>query len=241
MIQSQKSLSIIIPCFNEAKTINELLRRLGGVDFGNRKVQIIVVDDGSTDGSSELVGEMTGPYPIILIHHPKNLGKGRAVLSGLAVAEGEYTIIQDADLEYNPADIPKLLKTAEESNLVAVYGSRNLQKNRPASSIFYLGGWVMTLAGNLIYKINLTDQCTCYKLVKTEILKKLELYSPGFQLDTEMTIKLARLNYDIKEVPISYKARSREEGKKINFIDAIKIFITILQNRFWLPKDFKKK
>lgn len=237
MDKYKKSLSIIIPCYNEAKTLKELFYRLSQANFGEWEVQVIVVDDGSTDNSVNLVPKNIGNYQIELIRHIKNQGKGSAVRSGLAITKGDYTIIQDADLEYNPKEIINLLNEAEKGDLVAVYGSRNLQKNRSASSVYYLGGWFMTIAGNVIYKTNLTDQCTCYKLVKTDILKDLELYSKGFQLDTEITIKLARLNYPIKEVSISYNPRSKNEGKKIGLLDAIMIFLTILKNSIWLPTD----
>ena len=226
-----KKLSIIIPSYNEAATLPEIISRVEAVDLGVAK-EIIIVDDGSSDGTEKLLANYVDKYKII--RHENNQGKGAAVRSGIAVATGDYIVIQDADLEYDPEDIKKMVVAANEGAEV-IYGSRRLglvrKKNVKAGWLYYIGGVMLTTVANLLYGINITDEPTGYKMVKKEVLAKLNLKCEGFEFCPEITAKIARLKIPIKEVPISYQPRSKMQGKKIKFKDAIIAVWTLLKYR----------
>jgi len=226
-------LSIIIPVFNEAQTIEELLAKVQGVDLGVEK-EIIVVDDYSSDGTREILKKYEDKY--IVLRHEKNHGKGWAIRTGLEKVSGDWVVIQDADLEYDPADLKLLIEKIKEPGVLVVYGSRRLRhsyfKRRHSGHIFALGGIFLTWVTNLLYGINITDEPTCYKMFKTELLKSLNLECERFEFCPEVTAKVAKRKIPIYEVPISYWPRHKDEGKKIGWRDALEAIATLLKYRF---------
>ncbi len=228
-----KKLSVIIPVYNERKTIVEILRKVENVnlqDLGFEK-EIIIVDDGSTDGTREILKKLTNKYKIIF--HAKNKGKGSAIKSGLRKATGDYVIIQDADLEYDPNDYKNLLECAIKNKAQVVYGSRALNpKNRYSHFIYYLGGKFLSLLTSFFYGVKITDEATGYKLFKTDLLKKIPIQSEGFDFCPEITAKILKQKIKIFEVPINYYPRKKEEGKKIRISDGIKAAFILIKLRF---------
>ncbi len=226
-------LSIIIPVFNEVATIEQLLDRVENVDLGVAK-EIIIIDDYSSDGTREILKKYEDKY--IVIYHEKNSGKGRAIRTGLARASGEWVVIQDADLEYDPADLKKLFEKMKEPGVAAVYGSRRLHHNyfreRHSGHIWSAGGIFLTWLANLLYGIKITDEPTCYKMVKTELLRELDLQCERFEFCPEVTAKIAKRKIAIHEVSINYYPRHKNEGKKIKFIDGLEAILTLIKYRF---------
>lgn len=219
-------ISVIVPAYNEEKTIKKTLTRV----FKQKDVgEVIVVDDGSSDGTRRILSRIKSPL-LKLIFHEKNQGKGAAVRRGLANASGDYVLIQDADLEYDPGEYHKLFVKAAKN--VVVYGSRLLVKSPHAYNRTYWGNVLVTTFCNLLFATNLTDSYTCYKLMPIKIAKALNLVSNGFELEAEITGKVAKRNIPIIEVPISYKPRKYEEGKKIKAKDAVIGILTFLRIRF---------
>ena len=209
-------LSIIIPCYNEALTIKEVLQNVENADIGQYEKEIIVVDDGSTDNTKEILKDNN--IPAILVYHDKNYGKGRAIYSGLEKATGNYVIIQDADLEYNPIEYKKLLEKISE-NIPVIYGMRSYKQGY----IHYrIGAYLVTLTMNILYGTKIHDSYTCYKLIKTDLFKSLNLQSDGFEIEAEITAKLLNKKINIFEVPIEYHPRKFSDGKKIRAVDALK-------------------
>ncbi|HOZ36480.1 MAG TPA: glycosyltransferase family 2 protein [bacterium] len=227
-------LSIIIPCYNERETIEPILTAVRAVDLGYVQKEIIIIDDGSIDGTREILKGYEHQDNIIIIYHEKNEGKGMAIRNGLKRASGEIIIIQDADLEYDPNDYPKLIGPIIRKEAKVVYGSRQLNpKNRKHSGwSYYLGGIVVTCITNFLFGTKLTDEPTCYKVFDTETIKKINLRCQRFEFCPEVTAKLAKNKIGIKEVPISYKPRNKASGKKINFRDGIEAIWTLIKYRF---------
>jgi len=192
--------------------------------------EIIVIDNLSTDGTRELL-ETLGDPEIRVVLQSKNLGKGTSVKLGFAMAKGEWVIIQDADLEYEPSDILRLLEHAEKTGEVAVFGSRLLAGNPQGMLAFYIGRVVLNLIFRLLFGAKTTDVATCYKLVRSDIAKRLRLRCSGFDLDFELASALRRLGYNIVEVPITYRPRTIAEGKKIRPMDGVKAIATMLRVR----------
>lgn len=224
-----KKLSIIIPVYNEIGTLEKILKKIEEIYIPVEK-EIILIDDGSTDGTRELMRNFTDKYKIIF--HEKNLGKGGAVHSGIKAATGDYIIIQDADLEYDPNDYIKLLEEAEKGKYKAVYGSRNLMSNPRFKKSYYYGGKMITFFANLLYGAKLTDVNTCYKMINTEVARSLNLEQTNFSFCEEVTAKLIKNKYEIKEVPINYYPRKFDDGKKIRATDGIRAIVTLLKYRF---------
>jgi glycosyltransferase involved in cell wall biosynthesis len=229
-------LSIIIPVFNEAATLEILLKRITAVALPIER-EIIIVDDCSTDGTSDLVKTLATRYGLIASFHEKNQGKGTAVRTGLAKATGDIVLIQDGDLEYDPADYPKLIAPIVAGKTRVVYGSRIKGKNRMSYLRYYLGGRFLSLIANCIYHIHITDEPTCYKVFDATLLKGLDLEATGFEFCPEVTAKVSRMGEQIVEVPISYEPRSIEEGKKIGFKDGLIAVWTLLRFARWEPSD----
>jgi glycosyltransferase involved in cell wall biosynthesis len=225
----QKTLSILIPVYNEKATVLELLRRVEAVPLPVAK-QIVIVDDGSTDGTREILQGLGGRAVVVL--HERNRGKGAALRTALTRATGEIVIIQDADLEYDPADYPGLLVPILDGRADAVYGSRFL--GGPHRVLFfwhYFGNMVFTLITNVLYNINLTDMGTCYKVFLTEKIKAIPLRSERFGIEAEITAKICKRRLRIYEVPISYSGRTYEEGKKITWKDGFSYLLCLLRYR----------
>lgn len=224
-----KTLSILIPVYNEKATILELLRRIEAVPIPLEK-EIVVVDDGSDDGTRELLAGLGGRAKVIL--HERNRGKGAALRTALAQATGEFVVVQDADLEYDPADYPALLRPLLDGRADAVYGSRFL--GGPHRVLFfwnYAANKFFTLLTNVLYNINLTDMGTCYKLFVTEKLKALPLASERFGIEAELTAKICKARFRLYETPISYSGRTYEEGKKITWKDGFSYLWCLLRYR----------
>ena len=221
-------LSVIMPAYNERDTILTALERVKAVEI---EKEIIVVDNCSTDGTRELLQQIDDD-DIRIIFQPENYGKGTSIRTAIPHCTGDYAIIQDADLEYDPQDWHILVDLALEKDLDAVYGSRVLGGPKAIYTHFYWGVSFLTFLTNLLLRANLTDVATACKMVRTSVLKELKLTCAGFDLDFELTNKLCKNGYQIVEVPISYEPRSFEEGKKIRAKDGLKALFTILRD--WL-------
>lgn len=229
-----KLLTVIIPVYNESKTITKILDKVIKTKISK---QIIVVDDCSTDNSQKKILNFKSKIYKIIIHK-KNLGKGAAIQSAQKFIKGKYTIIQDADLEYNPNDYFKILKRINHKSIIAVYGSRVLGKKRyklknftSLSRIFF--NHILTLLSNIINNQTLTDAHTCYKLFESKIFKRIKLNENGFAFCPEITTKISNLNVKIFEVPISYKGRSYDEGKKISYKDGMEAVYALFKYKFF--------
>jgi len=222
--------SIIIPCYNEIATIKNILLKVANSPIEN--MEIIVVDDGSTDGCKELLEGELKEYLDILICHEQNQGKGAALRSGIKNATGEYIIIQDADLEYDPQEYPKLLKPILDNKADVVYGSRFLggQSHRVLFFWHSVGNHFLTLLCNIFSDLNLTDMETCYKVFRKEIIQGITINENRFGFEPEITLKISRIsNIRIYEVGISYSGRTYAEGKKISWRDGIRALYCILK------------
>jgi len=222
-------LSIIMPMFNEAKTLPLILAKIQQVPI---KKEIIMVDDGSTDGTKRLLRELERQDNIRVIYQNQNRGKGAAIRTAIPLVTGEVTIIQDADLEYDPNDYLKLIEPIKTNNTKVVYGSRFLNKQNKHSYLrYYLGGLTLSLLTNLLYFQKLTDEPTCYKVFDSQLLKSLNLKCRKFEFCPEVTAKVAKRGIMIREIPISYYPRSIAEGKKIRWRDGLKAIWTLIKYR----------
>lgn len=219
--------SIIIPAYNEEKTIEEVVKRVKKLKI---KKEIIVVDDGSTDNSYKIIKKIKG---IKIIRNKPNRGKGAAIRYALDYVTGDIVIIQDADLELNPEEIPKIIQPIMTGKAKVVYGSRELYKHKRRLSIFLIGGRFVTFIANLLYpNLNITDESTGFKCFKTQILKSCNLTSNRFGFCPEVTSILARRKIKIYEIPVYATARTKKEGKKLKWTDGIKAVWILLKNRF---------
>lgn len=220
-------LSIITPVYNERRTIDELVRRVEKVDFKDIKKELILVDDGSSDGTRDILRKFQKRHKVFF--HRKNLGKGAAIQTGLAAAHGDIIVIQDADLEYDPNDLKALVKEIKKGEHQLVYGSRVLGKKRKnySSFIFHIGGNLVTWWTNFLFGTHLTDEATCYKMFTRRVLDKITIESKRFEFCPELTGKAVKAGYKIKEVPVSYHPRSAKEGKKIKIRDGLEALWTL--------------
>ncbi len=223
-------LSVIIPCYNERGTIREIVAAVKAVNLAD---EIIIVDDGSTDGTRELLQEWPQDPQVRIIFHAYNQGKGAAVRTGFAAAKGDIMMIQDADLEYDPRDYPTLLKPILEGRAKVVYGSRFL--GGPRKTMFFwnmVANRSLTLLTNILYNTILSDMETCYKVFSAEVVRGMKLRSRRFEFEPEITAKVLKRGYRIYEVPISYNGREWHEGKKIKWTDAPIAAWTLIRYRF---------
>jgi dolichol-phosphate mannosyltransferase len=219
--------SIIIPVFNEINSIAQLLHL---VESSAVYKQIIVVDDGSTDGTLEKLRRADWPFEVTTVFHDANRGKGAAIRTGLAHARGEYVLIQDADLEYDPQDYAALLQPLIQGQANVVYGVRPDRKER--GLLFFYGAKFLTYLTNFLYGCNIQDEATCYKAFRRSTLNTVELKCRRFEFCPEVTAKMSRIGEKIWEVPISYNPRSEKEGKKIRWTDGVEAMWTLLRYRF---------
>lgn len=228
-------LTVIIPAFNEVRTIDELLRRVLAAPYDK---QVIVVDDCSTDGTAEALDQWEGGQAVEVLHHGRNQGKGAAIRTGLQHAQGRFTIIQDADLEYDPLDYPKLVEPLLTGQAQVAYGSRYLctdkMQGKPTITFRY-GVSLLNYCVRLLYGIRLTDEATCYKVFPTEVLRSMDLECERFEFCPEVTAKVCRMGLTIHEVPISYHVRSRADGKKIRLSDGWEAVRVLWKWRKWKP------
>jgi glycosyltransferase involved in cell wall biosynthesis len=224
-------LSVVIPVYNEVNTIAQILELVNSVEIDK---ELIVVDDFSTDGTRAVLEQVKDRYPdIIIFHQPFNMGKGRALRSGFEAARGDYVIVQDADLEYDPQDYYQLLRPLETGKADVVYGSRFIttQEHRVLYFWHSIGNVVLTLLSNMMTNLNLSDMETCYKVFRRELIQSIILEEDRFGFEPEITCKLSRMRIRIYEVGISYHGRTYEEGKKIGMKDGIRALWCILKYR----------
>ncbi len=239
-------LSVIVPVYNELDTVGEILRRVRAVDltvsigFGSElgsvvelEREIVVVDDGSTDGTRQVLRQFDEHPDTTIVCHERNRGKGAAVRTGLEHAAGDIVLIQDADLEYDPRDYPSLLQPILENRSEVVYGSRF--RGGPTRAMFFwhmIGNRFLTLLTNVLYDSILSDMETCYKVFSREVANQLDLRASGWGFDPEITAQILKLGYRIYEVPITYTGREFDEGKKIGWRDGLTVLWTLLKYRF---------
>jgi glycosyltransferase involved in cell wall biosynthesis len=222
--------SVIVPCFNERQTVSELIDRVHAVPVDK---EVIVVDDCSTDGTRELLQRRVDERGDITLRlRARNGGKGAAVQEGLKCATGDVVIIQDADLEYDPADYPVLLRPIQTGKARVVYGSRFIGEHRAMYFWHSLGNQFLTLLCNVLFDTTLTDMETCYKVFTIDIARRLRLREPGWGFDPEITARILKMGNRIYEVPISYAGREFNEGKKISWRDGFVVLRTLLRYRF---------
>ncbi|HEY0604659.1 MAG TPA: glycosyltransferase family 2 protein [Herpetosiphonaceae bacterium] len=224
-------LSVIVPCYNEERTIRDILDQVRAVRLDK---EIIVVDDHSRDSTPEILRELAAGDPMIrVIRQPRNRGKGEAIRTGLAAARGDIVIIQDADLEYDPNDYYELVRPICEGKVDVVFGSRFMGRHTGMYFWNAVGNKGLTLMTNFLYNSWISDMETCYKVMRTDIMRSLDLQSNDFRIEPEISAKVLKLGYRIYEVPISYMGRTYEEGKKIKKSDGLKAIVKLLSCLTW--------
>jgi glycosyltransferase involved in cell wall biosynthesis len=230
--RTYRTLSVITPVFNERTTVAEVIRRMRAVELPDSLVlQIIVVDDGSSDGSDKVLDALEDST-VHVIHHKVNQGKGAAIRTGLAEAKGDLLLIQDADLEYDPEDWPRLLDPILRGKARIVYGSRFTGEHKNMMPLHWLGNKTLSLVTNILYSSTLSDMETCYKLFDAQVIEGLTVVSNRFDFEPEITAKVLRRGFRIYEVPISYAGREPDEGKKITWRDGFMALRALVKFRF---------
>lgn len=224
-------LSILMPVFNERQTVARAVEQALVTDYPTDEVELVIVDDGSTDGTAELLVGLAEDQRVTLASHAENAGKGAAVRTALTHATGTYAAIMDADLEYDPADIGRLLEPVLRGDAEVVYGIRGFESHSAFSFWYVIGNKGVTLAANLLFNSYLADIMTCHKVMPTEVFRSLELKSRGFDIEPEITGKLLAGGYRIYEVPIRYRARGRDAGKKLTAVDGLRVLRTLVECR----------
>lgn len=233
-------LSVIVPVYNEQATIAEIVHRIMRVPCER---QVIVVDDASTDGTREVLADLRDQYQTTLrcLYHKRNQGKGAAIRTALAEADGEVIVIQDADLEYHPEDYPDALRFIENGWADAVYGSRFLGAHRVFLFWHFVANKLLTFVTNVLTSAILTDMETGFKVIRADVLKSLNIQSYTFDFEVEVTVKLFRYGYRVYEIPITYTGRGYEEGKKITWIDGLRAVRALLRWGLWMPRRYRDR
>lgn len=233
-MQNPPLLSILMPVYNEAKTINEIIRRVEAVDLGDVRKQLVIVDDGSKDGTREALEDLRKESPHKIYFHAQNMGKGAALRTALHYATGDLIIIQDADLEYDPAEYVELIKPIREGRADVVYGSRlsGAKVARAFNLWHYLGNKLLTFITNLLYNSILSDMETCYKVFRADVIKNMQIRSNRFDFEPEITAKVLKRKHKLYEMPIAYYGRDFSEGKKITWRDGFAAIWALIKYRF---------
>jgi glycosyltransferase involved in cell wall biosynthesis len=222
-------LSVVMPVYNERETIDEIIRRVLAVPG---RTELVVVDDGSTDGTRDNLVALQKELGFKLVLQDRNQGKGAALRRGFQDVTGDLVIVQDADLEYSPEEFPQLVELICQGRADVVYGSRFLGRHRVFLFTHYLGNRLLTFITNLLYNTMLTDMETCYKVMRTEVLRSFAVRSNGFGIEPELTAKIFKRHYRVYEVPITYDGRGYDEGKKITWRDGVVALWVLLRYRF---------
>jgi glycosyltransferase involved in cell wall biosynthesis len=222
-------LSVVMPVYNERDTIEEIIGRVMAVPV---RKELIVVDDGSRDGTRDILASLQQQYEFVLLLQERNQGKGAALRRGFAAVRGDLVVIQDADLEYSPEEYPELIELICQGRADVVYGSRFLGRHRVFMFSHYLGNRIVTTLTNVLYNTMLTDMETCYKVMRAEVVRGLNLESNGFGIEPEITAKIFKRGYRVYEIPITYDGRGYEQGKKITWRDGIVALWVLLKYRF---------
>ena len=228
-----RTLSVIVPVFNERNTVAEILRRMRRVELPV-DLEVVVVDDASSDGTDKVLDTLEDST-VRVVRHPVNRGKGAAVRTGLAYARGDLVLVQDADLEYDPEDWPRLLAPILKGKARVVYGSRFTGERKNMLFLHWVGNRFLSLVTNVLYNTTLSDMETCYKLFDRQVLEGITITSERFDFEPEITAKVLRRGHRIYEVPISYSGREFHEGKKITWRDGIRALTTLVRERFRKP------
>jgi len=224
-------LSIVIPVYNEKNTILDILNKIKELPKSLDR-EIIIVDDGSKDGTREILEKLKNEKNYHIIFKTKNSGKGDSLIVGFKESKGDYVIIQDADLEYDPMDYLKLLEEIQKNPKTVVYGSRFLGTYKDMSSLHYVGNKLLTLVTNILYGVYLTDMETCYKLFPGDFIRNVKIKAKRFEFEPEITAKIIKAGYKITELPINYYGRSFSEGKKITWKDGFSAILSLIKYRF---------
>jgi len=228
---SLPDLSILMPAYNEAATVELAIKRVLDTEFPVEEIEVIVVDDGSTDGTAELLRGDRWPDQVRLTRHDRNQGKGAALRTGLMQARGTYAAVVDADLEYDPADTARLLEPLLDGKAEAVFGVRGFESHTAFSFWYVLGNKGVTMVANILYNSWISDLMTGQKVLRTEVFRSLELRERGFAIEPEITARLLRSGARIYEVPVTYAARDREAGKKLTALDGFRVVRTLIRCR----------
>lgn len=233
IITTLMKISIIIPAYNESAFIRSVINKVESVRLGEYVTrEIIIIDDGSTDDTKEMLNTYTGNSSVKIFHLKTNMGKGAAIKLGLENSSGDIILIQDADLEYDPNDYPKLIGPIASGRASIVYGSRFKGSIKNMLFINRVANIISNLTVNLLFGTRISDINTCYKAFRKSILEDIAINSNDFAFDTEMTAKLLKRGYKIEEIPINYTARSGQDGKKMNWIKALRMYFGIIKYRF---------
>jgi glycosyltransferase involved in cell wall biosynthesis len=223
-------LTVLMPVFNERRTIGAAIERVLDVDIEGGH-ELVIVDDGSTDGTSDFLAGREWPESVRIVRRARNGGKGAALRSGLSEARGKYCTVLDADLEYDAATLPSLLEPLLQGDADAVYGVRGFQAHSSYSFWYVVGNKFVTLTANLLYNAWIADLMTCQKVMATSLFRSLPLRANGFQIEAEITARLLRRGARVYEVPITYRARTRDEGKKLRGTDGLRVLATLARCR----------
>ena len=222
-------LSVVMPAYNEEATIEEIVRRVLAVPL---RIELIIVDDGSKDSTRAILDRLSRELPIKVFLQAQNEGKGAALRRGFQEVTGDLVVIQDADLEYSPEEFPELISLICEGRADVVYGSRFLGRHRVFMFTHYAGNRFLTLVANVLYNTMLSDMETCYKVMRTEVLRSMTLEANGFGIEPEMTAKIFKRRFRVYEIPITYDGRDYEEGKKITWLDGFVALWVLVKYRF---------
>lgn len=224
-------LSILMPVFNERQTVRSAVDQALAASYPTDRIELVIVDDGSTDGTADILAELSQDPRVTLATHERNAGKGAAVQTALQHASGTYAAIMDADLEYDPSDVGRLLEPVLAGEADVVYGTRGFESHSAFSFWYVVGNKGVTLAANLLFNSYLGDIMTCHKVMRTDIFRSLRLKSRGFDIEPEITGKLLAGGHQIYEVPVRYRARGRAEGKKLTALDGLRVLRTLIKCR----------